>query len=46
MVPTAHVFEGTADNYPFENHLKAAHFEGKGASLKAYDFRTGHLPSK
>ena len=30
MVPTAHVFEGTADNYPFENHLKAAHFEGKG----------------
>ena len=30
MVPTAHVFEGTADNYPFENNLKAAHFEGKG----------------
>lgn len=30
MVPTAHVFEGTADNYPFENSLKAAQFEGKG----------------
>ncbi|MCB9265238.1 MAG: hypothetical protein H6558_09455 [Lewinellaceae bacterium] len=30
MVPTAHVFEGTADNYPLENHLKAAHFEGQG----------------
>lgn len=21
MIPSAHVFEGTADNYPFENHL-------------------------
>ncbi len=30
MVPTAHVFEGTADNYPIENHLKKEHFEGKG----------------
>ena len=30
MVPTAHVFEGTADNYPIDNHLKKAHFEGKG----------------
>jgi hypothetical protein len=24
MVPTAHVFEGTADNYPFDNDLTAA----------------------
>ena len=24
MIPTAHVFEGTADNYPFENDLTAA----------------------
>ena len=22
MIPTAHIFEGTADNYPFENELK------------------------
>lgn len=27
MVPTAHVFEGTADNYPFENDLTAADFK-------------------
>jgi hypothetical protein len=27
MIPSAHVFEGTADNYPFENKLKAAHFD-------------------
>jgi hypothetical protein len=26
MVPTAHVFEGTADNYPFDNALKQADF--------------------
>lgn len=30
MVPTAHVFEGTADNYPFDNQLKKADFEGFG----------------
>ena len=30
MVPTAHVFEGTADNYPFDNELKKADFEGFG----------------
>ena len=28
MIATAHVNEGTADNYPFENELKAAMFEG------------------
>jgi len=27
MIPTAHVFEGTADNYPFKNLLTAAMFE-------------------
>ncbi|MEL7427629.1 MAG: hypothetical protein AAFN81_31850 [Bacteroidota bacterium] len=27
MVPNAHVFEGTADNYPFENDLTAADFD-------------------
>ncbi|MEZ5042678.1 MAG: hypothetical protein R2828_22460 [Saprospiraceae bacterium] len=30
MVPTAHVFEGTADNYPIENALKKSDFEGFG----------------
>jgi hypothetical protein len=28
MVPTAHVFEGTADNYPFNNDLTAKDFQG------------------
>ena len=27
MVPTAHVFEGTADNYPIDNDLKKEDFE-------------------
>ncbi len=30
MVPNAHVFEGTADNYPFDNALMPEDFEGKG----------------
>ncbi len=30
MVPTAHVFEGTADNYPFDNDLKKSDFENNG----------------
>ena len=28
MIPDAHLFEGTADNYPFENELKAEDLEG------------------
>ena len=28
MIPSAHIFEGTADNYPFENQLCAKDFEG------------------
>jgi hypothetical protein len=28
MIPSAHIFEGTADNYPFENELKGQDFEG------------------
>jgi hypothetical protein len=28
MIPTAHINEGTADNYPFENELTKAMFEG------------------
>lgn len=27
MIPSAHIFEGTADNYPFKNKLKKSHFE-------------------
>lgn len=30
IVPSSHVFEGTADNYPFENSLKASDFKGTG----------------
>jgi|TARA_R110002049_G_scaffold14789_4_gene61777 hypothetical protein len=35
MIPNAHVFEGTADNYPFKNELNATDFEGYG--LGVYD---------
>ncbi|WP_297332764.1 hypothetical protein [Flavobacterium sp.] len=30
MIPSAHINEGTGDNYPFENELKAYMFEGQG----------------
>ncbi|TAI47548.1 DUF6909 family protein [Flagellimonas allohymeniacidonis] len=30
MIPNAHIFEGTADNYPFKNELCAKDFEGYG----------------
>ena len=30
MIPTAHVFEGTADNYPIENDFKVADLQSKG----------------
>ncbi len=33
MIATAHVFEGTADNYPVENALQKAHFEGNGLAV-------------
>ncbi len=33
MVPTAHVFEGTADNYPFDNDFSKADFEGHGLQV-------------
>lgn len=33
MIPNAHVFEGTADNYPFENELKPSDFNGKGPAV-------------
>jgi hypothetical protein len=30
MVPTAHIFEGSTDNYPFENAMKMQDLEGHG----------------
>lgn len=33
MIPNAHIFEGTADNYPIENKLKAEDFEGYGPEV-------------
>ncbi|MGA0555264.1 DUF6909 family protein [Larkinella sp. VNQ87] len=35
MIPTAHIFEGTADNYPLENDFSAADFDGYG--IDAYE---------
>lgn len=29
MIPTAHIFEGTADNYPFKNQLKKKDFNAQ-----------------
>jgi len=33
MIPTAHVFEGTADNYPFENDFESEEFNGYGLNV-------------
>ncbi|SHI30404.1 hypothetical protein SAMN04487911_10137 [Arenibacter nanhaiticus] len=33
MIPNAHIFEGTADNYPFENELSKEDFEGNGLKV-------------
>ncbi|NJB71491.1 hypothetical protein GGR42_001953 [Saonia flava] len=33
MIPSAHIFEGTADNYPFENALCAEDFKGYGLNV-------------
>ena len=35
MIPTAHIFEGTADNYPIENEFSASDFEDNG--LKVFE---------
>ena len=35
MIPSAHIFEGTADNYPFKNELCAKDFDGYG--LKVFE---------
>ena len=33
MIPSAHIFEGTADNYPFKNQLCANDFKGYGLKV-------------
>ena len=33
MIPTAHIFEGTADNYPIENDFSKADFEDNGLTV-------------
>lgn len=33
MIPTSHIFEGTADNYPFKNCLKKRMFEDCGVKV-------------
>lgn len=35
MIPSSHIFEGTADNYPFDNELSKEDLEGFG--VKVYD---------
>ena len=35
MIPTAHINEGTGDNYPFENKLTPAHFAHSGIPVFA-----------
>jgi hypothetical protein len=33
MIPSAHIFEGTADNYPFKNELSKEDLEGFGVQV-------------
>lgn len=33
MIPSAHIFEGTADNYPFTNELSKEDIEGQGVNV-------------
>ena len=33
MIPSAHIFEGTADNYPFKNELSKEDFEDNGIDV-------------
>ncbi|WP_298901115.1 hypothetical protein [uncultured Psychroserpens sp.] len=33
MIPSAHIFEGTADNYPFKNELCKSDLEGQGVAV-------------
>ncbi len=33
MIPSAHIFEGTADNYPFKNELSKKDLDGQGVNV-------------
>lgn len=33
MIPSAHIFEGTADNYPFKNELSKSDLENQGVDV-------------
>ncbi len=33
MIPNAHIFEGTADNYPFKNELRVSDIENNGLDV-------------
>jgi hypothetical protein len=33
MIPSAHIFEGSADNYPFKNELSSKDLEGQGLDV-------------
>ncbi|WP_018622252.1 DUF6909 family protein [Spirosoma luteum] len=33
MIPTSHIFEGTADNYPLDNDFRKDDFEGNGLAV-------------
>ena len=33
MIPSAHIFEGTADNYPFDNELSKSDLEDNGVNV-------------
>lgn len=33
MIPNSHIFEGTADNYPFQNELKAEDLKDEGLNV-------------
>ncbi|MBL4939195.1 MAG: hypothetical protein JKY16_02780 [Lutibacter sp.] len=33
MIPSSHIFEGTADNYPFKNQLKKSLFQDCGVNI-------------
>ncbi|MFV0540883.1 MAG: DUF6909 family protein [Aestuariibaculum sp.] len=33
MIPSAHIYEGTADNYPFKNELKKEDLENQGVAV-------------
>ena len=48
MIPTSHIFEGTADNYPFENALKLEDFQDEElrAFRRKYAYRIGNIATK